>query len=240
MPNAELDPRHLQPAPLHNHTQAMETAISSVDPLVHPPNPFPYPVYAMPPRGMPAAPPQTWQAPNGIAPQQTHLAPPPHMMPRTTHPYREDAPWDGTYDHTVPPTSTIVGGPAGTDYEYRYRDDQPDWVGGSSDYYDPSASKFLYSSIATLTGISSMTTRMGNRLLTWKTLLRLMRVLHSLLMPLRHCVAANVVVLRYARKCSSLPRFSHKLHRLYQLLRRPLWLSIDVIQQLVHLRRQPA
>jgi hypothetical protein len=119
----------------------MEATVPPVDPIVHPPNPFPYPVYAIPPRGMhpaTAAPPQTWQAPNGIAPQQTHLA-----LPRSAHSYREDVPWDGSYDHAIPPGSTIVGTTPPTGYDYRYRDDQPDWVGGSSDYYDPSVSMIL-------------------------------------------------------------------------------------------------
>jgi hypothetical protein len=39
----------------------------------------------------------------------------------------------------VPPASTIVGGPAAPGYEYRYRDDQTDWVGGGpNDYFEHS------------------------------------------------------------------------------------------------------
>jgi hypothetical protein len=87
-----------------------------------------------------AAPPQTWQAPNGIAPQQTHIAPPqPHILHRA-QPYREDT-WDG-YDHTPHPADAI-GGPASTGYDYRYRDDQTAWVGGANDYYNPSVRQSL-------------------------------------------------------------------------------------------------
>lgn len=112
-------------------------ALASVDALVHAQAPFPYvygpPIHA-PPRGMhppTAAPPQTWQAANGIAPQQTHMAAPqPHMLHRTA--YREDT-WENyTGD-------AIVGNPGPAGYDYRYRDDHAGWVPGPQDYYDPSS-----------------------------------------------------------------------------------------------------
>jgi len=142
-------PRQIQSAhTLPVHPQSMHPpAIPSVDPLVHAQNPFPYQVYGPtlhgPPRVMhpaTAAPPQTWQAPNGIAPQQTHIAPPqPHILHRAQA-YREDA-WDG-YDH-APHPADAMGGTATTGYDYRYRDDQTSWVGGTSDYYNPSVSPDL-------------------------------------------------------------------------------------------------
>lgn len=126
------------PQTLHPQPHPMP-ALPTVDPLAQ--NPFPYQVYGpppmhAPPRGMhppPGAPPQTWQAANGIAPQQTHIAPP-HLIHRP--PYRDDA-WEG-YDHTTHP-GDAMGGPAATSYDYRYRDDQTSWSGPNT-YYDPSVS----------------------------------------------------------------------------------------------------
>ena len=53
----------------------------------------------------PAAPPQTWQAPNGIAPEQTqsHL---PQQIIQPRGPYRPDA-WDPTYQPAGPPPGPI-------------------------------------------------------------------------------------------------------------------------------------
>ncbi|KAF8232173.1 hypothetical protein L208DRAFT_1273288 [Tricholoma matsutake] len=127
--------RQIQPQPVHPQSISPMT----VDPLVPGHNTFPYPVYTaalhpQPPRGMPPAPPQTWQESTGIAPQQTHLAAVPHMIPRP--PFREDG-WDG-YDHTAAhATADGMAGPATNGYDYRYRDDQTGWVGGNP-YYDPS------------------------------------------------------------------------------------------------------
>ncbi|KAH9045110.1 hypothetical protein EDB84DRAFT_1469237 [Lactarius hengduanensis] len=73
----------------------------------------------------PAAPPQTWQTPNSIAPEQTqsHL-PPQIIQPRG--PFREDA-WDPTYQPAGPPPGPIDHPPA-SGYEYP----DPTW---SSDQY---------------------------------------------------------------------------------------------------------
>jgi len=123
--------RQLQPQPSH----PPPITAMAVDPLVPGHNTFPYPVYTtslhpQPPRGMPPAPPQTWQESTGIAPQQTHLAAVPHMITRPH--FREDG-WDG-YDHAA---ADGMAGPATNGYDYRYRDDQTGWVGGNP-YYDPS------------------------------------------------------------------------------------------------------
>jgi hypothetical protein len=145
-PQPDAIPRQIQPAQtMHNHPQAIGPITGGpVDQLVHTQNAFPYPVYATPlhpgARGMhppTAAPPQTWQGPNSIAPQQTHIAPPPQMLPRPPQGYRDDS-WNGSYDHAHQAPNPIVAGPSAPTYEYRYRDDQTDWVGGPNDYYDPS------------------------------------------------------------------------------------------------------
>ncbi|EMD37492.1 hypothetical protein CERSUDRAFT_123436 [Gelatoporia subvermispora B] len=132
----------MQAHPAHNHMQqAMATAAPET--LVHHTNHgFPYPVYTTPmdTRSMhpaTAAPPQTWQAANGIAPQQTHMAAPPpaqqqHMMQRHPDPYREDPGWAGTF-HQPSPQPMVTGAPQ--EYDYRYRDDQSQWVGSTNDYY---------------------------------------------------------------------------------------------------------
>lgn len=63
----------------------------------------------------PAAPPQTWQAPNGIAPEQTqgHL---PQQIIQQRAPYRHD-PWDPTYQPAGPPPGPIDHtAPSGFEY----------------------------------------------------------------------------------------------------------------------------
>ncbi|KAL4074033.1 hypothetical protein V8B97DRAFT_1937732 [Scleroderma yunnanense] len=131
------------------HTQAAPP-ITPPDPLVHPPQQgsYGYPVYGHPlhplPRGMQpptAAPPQSWQAPNAIAPQQTHMQPPqpPGMLPRP-HPYR-DGPWVAGFDQSP----QMVSGPSNGPFEYRYRDDQPGWVPPPGDFpYDPATYQSSY------------------------------------------------------------------------------------------------
>ncbi|KII92360.1 hypothetical protein PLICRDRAFT_468996 [Plicaturopsis crispa FD-325 SS-3] len=125
---------------VQTHPQAISQPMAApVDPLQ---NTFPYQVYttALHPasRGMPptGGPPQSWQAPNAIAPQQTHIAPPPqsHMMARATQPYRPE-PW-AAYDQTSGAPNGIAGA-APPGYDYRYRDDQAAWVGPAGGYYDP-------------------------------------------------------------------------------------------------------
>ena len=85
-----------------------------------------------------AAPPQSWQAPNGIAPEQTqaHLSSQAaaQMMPRGT--FREDA-WDGTYQQTAPSNTSSMVSASAPSYEYRgFREDQAGWVPGSNEYYE--------------------------------------------------------------------------------------------------------
>ncbi|THH13218.1 hypothetical protein EW146_g6976 [Bondarzewia mesenterica] len=135
-------------------TDVFQAQIPHGMPSVAPPDgmppsdaPFPYPPYPPQLHAAPralhtptAAPPQSWQAANGIAPEQTqtHIAPQAaaQMMPRG--PYREP-PWDGAYPQAPPPPpNAMVGGPP-AQYDYRgFREEQPQWVGGSNDYYDQS------------------------------------------------------------------------------------------------------
>lgn len=134
------------------HPQTLAN-IASAEPLVHPPpqGSYGYPVYGHPiqphPRGMhpPTAPPQSWQAPNAIAPQQTHMAPQPPsgLLPRPP-PYR-DGPWVTGFDQPPP---HMVPGPSGPPYPYRYRDDQADWAAAPpNDYpYDPATVSLIVQS----------------------------------------------------------------------------------------------
>ncbi|CDO76180.1 hypothetical protein BN946_scf185037.g3 [Trametes cinnabarina] len=121
-------------------------------PMAHPAHivthqaPFPYPVYEnpmeVPPRAMQpptAGPPQTWQAANGIAPSQTHIAPPPPPPPPPQDPQdhpmmdrhpgygEEHPPWNDAYHHMQPPPPGMVPPPP-PEYAYRYREDQTGWV----------------------------------------------------------------------------------------------------------------
>ncbi|TFK54355.1 hypothetical protein OE88DRAFT_1733019 [Heliocybe sulcata] len=87
---------------------------------------YPYPVMHPHPgviHPAAAAPPQSWQAANGIAPQQTHMY--------------DQARWDEYHRHMPPPNAMIAPQPG---YDYRYRDDQAQaWgvsgVGGTNEYY---------------------------------------------------------------------------------------------------------
>ncbi|KAJ8076813.1 hypothetical protein PM082_001236 [Marasmius tenuissimus] len=83
---------------------------------------FPYPLYH-------PHPPQTWANPETIPPQ--HIAPAQaSLIPRP--PYRDET-WE-TYDPGTSgtPSDALVGG---TQYDYRYRDDQTGWV-TDEPYYD--------------------------------------------------------------------------------------------------------
>ena len=164
---------HAHSQPPHAHGQVMPTpsaiAMAHPAPIVAHSSSFPYPVYAGPgpmdvaPRALQpptSAPPQTWQAPNGIAPAQTTLAPPPppppppppveppHMLAERHQGYADEqqaaAAWSGEYHHPhhphahamqQPPPGIVPAPPQ--DYEYRYRDDQgaPPWVPAQG-YYD--------------------------------------------------------------------------------------------------------
>ncbi|KAI9509174.1 hypothetical protein F5148DRAFT_978736 [Russula earlei] len=93
--------------------EAFQTQIPQSMQAVEPaPAPFTYQTYQNQlqptPRAVhpsPAAPPQTWQAPNGIAPEQTqgHL---PQQMIQSRGPYRHDA-WESTYQPAGPPPGPI-------------------------------------------------------------------------------------------------------------------------------------
>lgn len=135
-------PTPMQPIP--PQPQAMPH-MTPGDPM-HPPHaPYGYPVYGhpmhTPPRGMQpptAAPPQSWQAPNVIAPQQTHIASPQTaaMLARQTHPYR-DEPWVSPFSQPQP---HMVAGPSAPAYDYRYGEERPEWAPPANDYtYDPAS-----------------------------------------------------------------------------------------------------
>jgi hypothetical protein len=140
MDSSQVDqlPRQIQPSQtLH---QAIQPVIdANIDPLVHAQSTFFYsPQIHNNPRSMhpvTSAPPPTWQAANGIAPQQTHIQPPSHMLARTA--FREES-WEA-YDHPAP-AGPLVGGQPSPGYDYRYREDQAEWVPSTGDYYDPSVS----------------------------------------------------------------------------------------------------
>jgi hypothetical protein len=130
-----VDQCQLQPQPpLLTHTPQIQPGIAAVEPLVHPQ--FQYQMYGPPLHTSPrtlqqaATAAQSWQSPSGIGTPQ-----PAQLMGRPPIAYREEPPWDSTYDNGVPPSSTLVGGPSAPAYEYRYRDDQqPEWVG--NEYYN--------------------------------------------------------------------------------------------------------
>jgi len=135
-------PTTMQPVP--SQPQAMPPMPPSE--MVHPPQaPYGYPVYGhpmhVPPRSMQpptAAPPQSWQAPNVIAPQQTHIASPQTaaLLARQTHPYR-DEPWVTPFSQPPP---HMVAGPSASAYDYRYGEDRPEWAPPANDYsYDPAS-----------------------------------------------------------------------------------------------------
>ncbi|KAH9949642.1 hypothetical protein B0H21DRAFT_804204 [Amylocystis lapponica] len=139
----QVPPQVMQPP--HAHAMmAPPMAAAPSDTLVHhPQHPFPYsgypPAMDVAARAMhppTAAPPQSWQLTNGIAPQQTHMAPPQPqpMPPRHHHGFREDQPWTGAYQ--PPPPGAMVPNPS-PEYDYnRFREDQA-WVGPTTDYYAP-------------------------------------------------------------------------------------------------------
>ncbi|KAI0268626.1 hypothetical protein BC834DRAFT_968089 [Gloeopeniophorella convolvens] len=107
--------------------------------------PFPYQAYQPqlqpPPRAMhppppvpPAAPPQTWQAPNSIAPEQTQAHMPQQII-QPRGPYREDA-WDPAYQQPGPPPGPMVhGAPPGYDYQEQTWNSDQYFAQG----YDPSS-----------------------------------------------------------------------------------------------------
>lgn len=155
------EPRQIHP-PHTLHSQVITPM--TVSSLVDAQHQFPYQVYGaamQPPQRTlqpTPAPPQTWQSSGGIAPQQTHLAPPPisHML------HRPHDSWNG-YDHTAHPDT--MGGPAPAAYDYRYRDDQTGWP-GPHPYYDPTVRVIHKLSILTLIDVDlrhSMSPPMNNR-----------------------------------------------------------------------------
>lgn len=119
-----------------------------------PPGAFPaYQVFSGAPTGVSrnaihtatAAPPQTWQAPNGIAPHQTHLN---HPAPVATVPLRQynREEWNPQFQQMPPPhpppdsgsISTTMTEPQGQPYyDGRYRNGQQQhWADSGQTYYE--------------------------------------------------------------------------------------------------------
>ena len=143
-------------------------ATSAATPVIHPSAPLPaqnftYNIYpgqaAQHTPSRPAlqpptsAPPQSWQAPNGIAPHQAHV---PHththqqILPsRPQNPYGRDEHWnDPAFPHITPGTETgpippINDTPAPGYYDHRFRDDQGNWPEPAHEYYDQQVGQFV-------------------------------------------------------------------------------------------------
>ncbi|KAI0655972.1 hypothetical protein C8Q70DRAFT_922742 [Cubamyces menziesii] len=144
-PQSHTHVPHAQPPSVQGHPVPPPAGMTMPHPahMVAHQGPFPYAVYGGPmevaPRAMhppTSGPPQTWQAANGIAPSQTHIAPPPPPPPpgQPDHPmmdrhpgYGEDQQaWTNAYHHMQPPPPGMV--PPPPEYAYRYREDQAGWV----------------------------------------------------------------------------------------------------------------
>ncbi|PCH43721.1 hypothetical protein WOLCODRAFT_138547 [Wolfiporia cocos MD-104 SS10] len=150
----QLPPPPPPPQVLQQQAQAVQHAqhtmppppisAAATDPLAPPQHAYPYHIYGVPAdvaRGAmhppTAAPPQTWQSTNGIAPQATHMHPPPPPQPHMIDPYRQDPGWASAYPQPPPQAhpSAMVGAPP-PEYDYRYRDDQQrGWADAT--YYQP-------------------------------------------------------------------------------------------------------
>lgn len=133
------------PQVLQQQAQAMPPppiSATPADQLMHQAqHAYPYPVYATPMEVAAgamhpptAAPPQSWQAANGIAPQQTHMQPPPPPAPHMIA-YRDDQGWNPAYHQPPPPHPGAMVAPPGPEYDYRYREDQRGWVTAPPEYY---------------------------------------------------------------------------------------------------------
>ncbi|PFH53726.1 hypothetical protein AMATHDRAFT_54172 [Amanita thiersii Skay4041] len=130
----QAPPQVPPPPPLPSHPQQPMSTIPTVESLVHA-QAFAYPVYGAPihpsPRDLHAtAPPQTWQSSGSIAPQQTHIAPPPthpQLLSRSTA-YRDDTSWS-EYDQAAHGGHALA---APATYDYRY-------LAAQAPYYDPAA-----------------------------------------------------------------------------------------------------
>lgn len=139
VPAAMMQPQ----AHAHQLQQAQMTATPTETLVHHQQTAYSYPVYQQidtsralhPSTSGPA--PQPWQATSGIAPQQTHIAPPSHMIPRHPHGYREDQTWPGGYHPQQPAQQPAIVNEVTAGYDYRYRDDQS-WVPAPNQYYDQS------------------------------------------------------------------------------------------------------
>ncbi|CAL1707063.1 unnamed protein product [Somion occarium] len=140
MVQAVAPPPPMMRQPTHTHAlaQAAMPAPTTEQLVQHQQAAYGYALYphgAMHPST--SAPPQSWQTPNGIAPQQTHMAPAAHMMPRHPHEYQDQqqAAWDPYHHHhAAPPQQIVTNVPQ--EYDYRYRNEPPNWVATASEYYD--------------------------------------------------------------------------------------------------------
>ncbi|KAK7692649.1 hypothetical protein QCA50_004282 [Cerrena zonata] len=137
MVQAVPPPPPMMQQPTHPHTlaQTSMTAPAAEQLVQHQQAAYSYTLY---PHGTmhpsTAAPPQSWQTPNGIAPQQTHMTPAAHMMPRHPHEYQDDQQTAWAYHHQAAPAQPMVPN-VPQEYEYRYREEPPNWVATASEYY---------------------------------------------------------------------------------------------------------
>jgi hypothetical protein len=131
-------PAQAGPQPMQPHPEQAIGSIPAVESLVHA-QAFNYSVYSSAihpaPRDLHNAPAtQTWQGSTSIAPQQTHISPPPphQIISRTTtYPAREGNGWN-EYEHTTH-SGHALAAPAPYDYGY---------LANQAQYYDPAVSGF--------------------------------------------------------------------------------------------------
>ena len=145
MVQAVAPPPPMMQQPTHPHALAQATmpAPAAEQLVQHQQAAYSYTLYphgAMHPST--AAPPQSWQTPNGIAPQQTHMAPAAHMMPRHPHEYQEEQQAAWTYHQAAPAQPMVTNVPQ--EYDYGYREDRPNWIATASEYYHQQVQALLF------------------------------------------------------------------------------------------------
>jgi len=165
-------PPQAAPQPIQPHPEQPISSIPTVESLVHT-QAFNYPIYSSSMHPAPrdlhnSSAPQTWQGSTSIAPQQTHISPPPpHQIMSRTPAYagREGNGWN-EYEHPTHSGHSLAP-PATYDYGY---------LANQAQYYDPAAVRGLYGTLGLKMlkcSFGSMITRhMSNKLRTWKNRLQ--------------------------------------------------------------------
>lgn len=172
----------VEPAPAPFAYQTYQSQLQSTPRTVHP---------------SPAAPPQTWQAPNGIAPEQTqdHL---PQQMIQPRGPYRHDA-WNPTYQPAGAPAGPIDH-TATSSFEY------PDQTWSSDQYFAQGVCDLFFRGFGSKFGTHSMTRLVTRNLTCLKVVHQMNRRHHLPKLPI-HPVDVNVLGPRsvYASKLCLFP-----------------------------------